>query len=57
MNNTIDTVYNEWLNKAHSRIIYTKIKNIPQRHFYSLLTRCNYNYDLVCKNLQKDYFC
>ena len=57
MINTNDTIYNEWLNKAHSRIIYNKIKNIPPRHFYSLLNRCNHNYNLVCKNLQQDYFC
>ena len=57
MNNEHNNVYNYWLNKAHSSIIYNKIKSIPPRHFYRLVQKSHSNYKLLCKNLQKDAFC
>jgi len=56
-NTKYNNTYNYWLNKAHSPIIYNKIKCIPVRHFYSLIKKSHFNYQLLCKNLQKDLFC
>ena len=57
MNNKYNIIHNYWLNKAHSNIIYNKINTIPPRHFYSLVQKNQSNYNLICKNLQKDAFC
>ena len=57
MNNKYNIIHNYWLNKSHSNIIYNKINTIPPRHFYSLVQKSHSNYNLICKNLQKDAFC
>lgn len=57
MNKIYNSIHTEWLNKAHSRIIYKKIDLIPPRHFYNLINKCNYNYNTVCTYLQSDNFC